>query len=42
MRQQVIQVTREADKKRVRELAELTVTGTGMGRVEDKLAKNVA
>ncbi|VFS29594.1 aldehyde dehydrogenase EutE [Serratia liquefaciens] len=42
MRQQVIQAIREAGEKYARELAELAVTETGMGRVEDKFAKNVA
>ena len=42
MRQQVIQAIREAGEKHARELAELAVTETGMGRVEDKFAKNVA
>ncbi len=36
MRQQVIQAIREAGEKYARELAELAVTETGMGRVEDK------
>ena len=39
MRQQVIQAIREAGEKYARELAELAVTETGMGRVEDKFAK---
>lgn len=39
MRQQVIQAIREAGEKHARELAELAVTETGMGRVEDKFAK---
>ncbi len=42
MRQQVIQAIREAGEKYARELAELAVTETSMGRVEDKFAKNVA
>ncbi|MER3812377.1 aldehyde dehydrogenase EutE [Klebsiella pneumoniae] len=42
MRLQVIQAIREAGEKYARELAELAVTETGMGRVEDKFAKNVA
>ena len=42
MRQQVIQAIREAGEKYARELAELAVTETDMGRVEDKFAKNVA
>ena len=42
MRQQVIQAIREAGENYARELAELAVTETGMGRVEDKFTKNVA
>jgi aldehyde dehydrogenase len=42
MRQLAITPLREAGEKHARELAELAVTETGMGRVEDKFAKNVA
>ena len=42
MRQLAITALREAGEKHARELAELAVTETGMGRVEDKFAKNVA
>ncbi|MGK0738033.1 aldehyde dehydrogenase family protein [Yokenella regensburgei] len=42
MRQLVIQAIRDAGEKHARELAELAVSETGMGRVEDKFAKNVA
>lgn len=42
MRQKVIAAIREAGEKHARELAELAVAETGMGRVEDKFAKNVA
>ncbi|AWT21078.1 aldehyde dehydrogenase EutE [Klebsiella michiganensis] len=42
MRQLAIHAIREAGEKYARELAELAVSETGMGRVEDKFAKNVA
>ncbi|SQI22450.1 aldehyde dehydrogenase [Salmonella enterica subsp. arizonae] len=42
MRQLAIQAIREAGEKHARELAELAVSETGMGRVDDKFAKNVA
>lgn len=42
MRQLAIHAIREAGEKHARELAELAVSETGMGRVEDKFAKNVA
>ena len=42
MRQRVIAALREAGKRHARELAEMAVAETGMGRVEDKYAKNVA
>lgn len=42
MRRLVIHAIREAGEKHARELAELAVSETGMGRVEDKIAKNIA
>ncbi|EDZ4531022.1 aldehyde dehydrogenase family protein [Salmonella enterica] len=42
MRQLAIHTIREAGEKHARELAELAVSETGMGRVDDKFAKNVA
>lgn len=42
MRQLAIAAIREAGEKHARDLAELAVSETGMGRVEDKFAKNVA
>ncbi len=42
MRQLAIAAIREVGEKHARDLAELAVSETGMGRVEDKFAKNVA
>ena len=42
MRQLAIAAIREAGEKHARDLAELAISETGMGRVEDKFAKNVA
>ena len=42
MRVQVIDAIRRAGIEHARELAELAVTETGMGRVEDKVAKNIS
>ncbi len=42
MREIVIKAMREAGVKYARELAELAVSETGMGRVDDKTAKNIA
>ena len=42
MRQLAIAAIREAGEKHARDLAELAVSDTGMGRVEDKFAKNIA
>ena len=42
MREQVIEAIRRAGVEHARELAELAVAETGMGRVEDKIAKNLA
>lgn len=39
MRQLAIHAIREAGEKHARELAELAVSETGMGRVDDKLPK---
>lgn len=39
MRQLAIHAIREAGEKHAKELAELAVTETGMGRVDDKFAK---
>ncbi len=39
MRQLAIHAIREAGEKHARELAELAVSETGMGRVDDKLLK---
>ncbi len=39
MRQLAIAAIREAGEKHARDLAELAVSETGMGRVEDKFAK---
>ncbi|SUG54612.1 aldehyde dehydrogenase [Salmonella enterica subsp. diarizonae] len=39
MRQLAIHAIREAGEKHARELAELAVSETGMGRVDDKFAK---
>lgn len=42
MRERAIAAIRVAGERHARELAELAVEETGMGRVEDKLAKNIA
>ena len=42
MRRRVVEAIRHAGVEHARELAELAVSETGMGRVEDKIAKNVA
>lgn len=42
MRHRVVQAIRDAGVKHARELAELAVAETKMGRVEDKIAKNIA
>lgn len=42
MRQRVIAAIRGAGEAHARELAELAVTETGMGRVDDKIAKNIS
>ncbi len=42
MRAKIIQAIRQAGVKHARELAEMAVKETGMGRVEDKIAKNVS
>ncbi len=42
LRSKIIQAMREAGKKHARELAEMAVKETGMGRVEDKIAKNLS
>lgn len=42
LRSKIIQAMREAGARHARELAELAVKETGMGRVEDKIAKNVS
>lgn len=42
LRAKIIQAMREAGKKHARELAEMAVKETGMGRVEDKIAKNIS
>lgn len=42
MRERVIAAIRLAGEAHARELAELAVAETGMGRVDDKIAKNVA
>ena len=42
MRRRVVEAIRHAGVEHARELAELAVAETGMGRVEDKIAKNVA
>lgn len=42
MRELVIEAIRRAGVEHARELAELAVAETGMGRVEDKIAKNLA
>ncbi len=41
LRAKIIQAIRQAGVKHARELAEMAVQETGMGRVEDKIAKNV-
>ena len=42
MRKTAVEAIRHAAQKHARELAELAVAETGMGRVEDKYAKNIA
>ncbi len=42
LRARIIQAIREAGVKHARELAEIAVAETGMGRVEDKIAKNIS
>ncbi len=42
LRSKIIQAMREAGAKHARELAEMAVKETGMGRVEDKIAKNLS
>jgi aldehyde dehydrogenase len=42
MRSLVVEAMRKAGEQHARELAEMAVAETGMGRVEDKLAKNLA
>ena len=42
MRNLVIEAIRKAGEQYARELAELAVAETGMGRVEDKIAKNIS
>ncbi|MTJ79912.1 MAG: aldehyde dehydrogenase EutE [Telmatospirillum sp.] len=42
MRKTVVEALRRAGESHARELAELAVEETGMGRVEDKCAKNIA
>ncbi len=42
MRARVVDAIRAAGERHARELAELTVSETGMGRVEDKISKNVS
>ncbi len=42
MRAKVIQAIRQTGVKYARELAEMAVQETGMGRVEDKIAKNIS
>ncbi|MGD9900173.1 MAG: aldehyde dehydrogenase family protein [Calditrichaceae bacterium] len=42
MRAKIIQAMRAAGEKHARELAELAVQETGMGRVEDKILKNIS
>lgn len=42
MRVQVIDAIRRAGIEHARELAEAAVTETGMGRIEDKVAKNIS
>lgn len=42
MRDCVIQAIRQTGERYARELAEMAVAETGMGRVEDKIAKNIA
>ncbi|NOX89879.1 MAG: aldehyde dehydrogenase EutE [Calditrichaeota bacterium] len=42
LRGRIIQAIREAGVKYARELAEMAVKETGMGRVEDKIAKNIS
>ncbi len=42
LRARIIQAIREAGVKHARELAEMAVAETGMGRVEDKIAKNLS
>lgn len=42
MRENVVSAIRQAGERYARELAELAVSETGMGRIEDKIAKNIA
>ena len=42
MRNLVVEAIRKAGEQHARELAELAVAETGMGRVEDKIAKNIS
>lgn len=42
MRKLVIQAIRQAGERHARELAELAVAETGMGRIEDKVIKNIS
>ena len=42
LRERVIAAIRAAGETHARELAELAVAETGMGRVDDKIAKNLA
>jgi aldehyde dehydrogenase len=42
MRRLVVDALRKAGEQHARELAEMAVSETGMGRVEDKVAKNIA
>ncbi|MHB2154018.1 aldehyde dehydrogenase family protein [Calditrichota bacterium GD2] len=42
LRAKIIQAIRQAGVKHARELAEMAVQETGMGRVEDKIAKNIS
>ena len=42
MRERAVAAIREAGAKHARELAELAVAETGMGRVDDKTAKNIS
>jgi aldehyde dehydrogenase len=42
MRRRVVEAIRKASEQHARELAEMAVAETGMGRVEDKVTKNVS